>query len=54
MPFIHCLLSKIPDDLPFEQLIIQAGDLFVHYPPRMLENEAKAEYEKYVLLTSVP
>lgn len=46
MPFIHCLLSNIPDDLPFEELICHAGDLFVQYPPQSLEKEAKEQYEK--------
>lgn len=46
MPFIHCLLSNIPHDLPFERLISQAGDLFVRYPPDSLELEARIQYER--------
>jgi len=46
MPFVHSLLSKIPDDLPFELLITQAGDLFIQYPPNVLELEARLQYER--------
>ena len=48
MPMIHCCLSKIPDDLPFEYLIRYAGDLSIQYPPGDLAEEAKQHYEKYV------
>ena len=46
MPFVHSLLSKIPDDLPFELLITQAGDLFIQYPPNVLEHEASIQYQR--------
>lgn len=36
MANVHQLLSRIPDDLPFEQLISKAGDLFLQYPPTEL------------------
>ena len=46
MAFVHSLLSKIPDDLPFELLISQAGDLFIQYPPNVLEHEADVQYRR--------
>ena len=50
MPYVHSLLSKIPDDLPFEYLASYAGDLFIQFPPEELaleaEEQAKARYEK--------
>ncbi|ESP03750.1 hypothetical protein LOTGIDRAFT_64842, partial [Lottia gigantea] len=41
MCFIHSLLSRIPENLPFEELITQAGDLFLQFPPKDLSDEAK-------------
>ena len=49
MPFVHGLLSRIPDDLPFELLITQTGDLFIQYPPNVLEDEARLQYERYAV-----
>ena len=50
MCILHGLLSKIPDNLPYEQLIRKAGDLFLQYPPDVIEKEAAAVHErrKYV------
>lgn len=48
MPFVHKLLSKIPDTLPFELLTIRAGDLFILYPPYELEDEARQQYERHL------
>jgi hypothetical protein len=45
MPYVHGLLSRIPQDLPFELLITQTGDLFIQYPPNVLEDEARIQYE---------
>ena len=45
MCYVHSLLSKIPPDLPFEALIVRAGDLFVQYPPKALEAEAAAQHK---------
>ena len=45
MCMVHSLLSKIPHDLPLEQLITRAGDLYVQYPPDVLESEARMHYE---------
>ncbi|KAL5021974.1 hypothetical protein ScPMuIL_001129 [Solemya velum] len=46
MCFVHSLLSKIPDDLPFEKLVSQAGDLFIQFPPKTLADEAMMIFEK--------
>lgn len=50
MCYIHSLLSKIPDDLPLEQLTTHAGDLFIQFPPNELEKEANLEAEKSALI----
>lgn len=39
MPSIHSLLSQIPDDLPFEELLEKTSDLYVQYPPESVEAE---------------
>ncbi|XP_020795426.1 TBC1 domain family member 20 [Boleophthalmus pectinirostris] len=39
MAMVHHLLSQIPQDLPYETLISQAGDLFVQFPPSELAKE---------------
>ncbi|XP_056614729.1 TBC1 domain family member 20 isoform X3 [Triplophysa dalaica] len=36
MAMMHHLLSRIPEDLPYETLISRAGDLFVQFPPSEL------------------
>lgn len=46
MAMIHCLLSKIPPDLPVEHLISNAGDLYVQYPPDELAQEAQLHYKQ--------
>ncbi|XP_059425135.1 TBC1 domain family member 20-like [Carassius carassius] len=39
MAMMHHLLSRIPQDLPYETLISRAGDLFVQFPPSELARE---------------
>uniref|UniRef100_A0A8C2GXG6 TBC1 domain family, member 20 n=1 Tax=Cyprinus carpio TaxID=7962 RepID=A0A8C2GXG6_CYPCA len=39
MAMMHHLLSRIPEDLPYEMLISRAGDLFVQFPPSELARE---------------
>lgn len=39
MACVHALLSHLPDDLPFEELILNARQLFEMYPPKQLEAE---------------
>lgn len=37
MGALHCLLSQLPDDLPFEYLLVKANELYARYPPESLE-----------------
>ncbi|KAJ8918246.1 hypothetical protein NQ315_014116 [Exocentrus adspersus] len=37
MASIHCLLSQIPDDLDFEEILTRAGTFYKKYPPEKLE-----------------
>lgn len=37
MGALHCLLSQLPDDLPFEYLLVKANELYAKYPPETLE-----------------
>lgn len=39
MASIHCLLSQLPDDLPFEYLLKNANELYKKYPPSKIEIE---------------
>ncbi|GBL96598.1 TBC1 domain family member 20 [Araneus ventricosus] len=39
MASVHSLLSQIPDDLPFEELIIHSLNLFESYEPKLLAKE---------------
>ncbi|XP_071448441.1 uncharacterized protein [Hetaerina americana] len=41
MPALHGLLSKIPDDLPFEQVLIKASALYEAYPPESLKKDVE-------------
>ncbi|XP_063315593.1 TBC1 domain family member 20 [Pelobates fuscus] len=45
MASVHHLLSKIPQDLPYELLISRAGDLFVQFPPSELSREAALQHQ---------
>ena len=45
MCFVHVCLSTVPEDLPYEQLISDAHELFQLYPPSELADEAEFEYE---------
>ena len=40
MCVLHGLLSKIPEDLPYERLIVKAGQLFLQYSPDQLARDA--------------
>lgn len=46
MCVIHGLLSKIPDDLPFETLITQAYNLYQQYSPDELAHEAILNFNR--------
>lgn len=36
---LHCLLSQLPDDLPFEYLLVQSEKLYAKYPPHDLHRD---------------
>ncbi|CAO1365190.1 unnamed protein product [Diamesa hyperborea] len=36
---LHCLLSQLPDDLPFEYFLIQSDKLYEKYPPHILHKD---------------
>jgi TBC1 domain family member 20 len=36
---LHCLLSRLPEDLPFEYLLNQADELFEKYPPHEIQKD---------------
>jgi len=40
MCMLHSMLSKIPDDLPYEALIVQAHQLYTQHAPDDLAHEA--------------
>lgn len=42
MGALHCLLSQLPDDLPFEYLLVKANELYDKYPPDTLEDAVDA------------
>ncbi|KAI5704921.1 hypothetical protein M8J75_010063 [Diaphorina citri] len=39
MPSVHCLLSQLPEDLPFERLLEEATELYREYPPDQIKQE---------------
>uniref|UniRef100_A0A2M4AQ61 Putative gtpase activator protein n=1 Tax=Anopheles triannulatus TaxID=58253 RepID=A0A2M4AQ61_9DIPT len=41
MASLHCLLSQLPEDLPFEYLLKCAESLYRKYPPRMIEKDVE-------------
>ncbi|KAK9510789.1 hypothetical protein O3M35_005501 [Rhynocoris fuscipes] len=46
MASIHCLLSQLPDELPFERLICNAIDLYDSFPPEQVEIEVRQRIQK--------
>ncbi|XP_034841115.1 TBC1 domain family member 20 [Maniola hyperantus] len=42
MAMMHCLLSRLPDDLPFEDILVTAKKLYEENDPTDLEAEVKA------------
>jgi len=44
MCYIHVLLSNVPTNLPYEELIGSAQQLFHKYPPSELAEEAEFDY----------
>lgn len=41
MASLHCLLSQLPEDLPFEYLLKNAEVLYRKYPPKMVEKDVE-------------
>lgn len=39
MASMHCVLSQLPDNLPFEYLLQKATELYTKYPPDMVEKD---------------
>ncbi|XP_066531446.1 TBC1 domain family member 20 [Hoplias malabaricus] len=52
MASVHHLLSKIPQDLPYELLISEAQSLFIRYPPTLLARSAALESRKSIAISS--
>ncbi|XP_038822721.1 TBC1 domain family member 20-like isoform X1 [Salvelinus namaycush] len=50
MAMVHQLLSKIPQDLPYEELITQAHCLFTRYPPSLLAKRAALQSRKSITI----
>ncbi|XP_073986790.1 TBC1 domain family member 20 [Rhodnius prolixus] len=46
MASVHCLLSQLPDELPFERLIADAVDLYDSFPPENVEIEVRERARK--------
>lgn len=46
MCILHSILSKIPDDLPYEQLIVKAEELYSQYPPDELAHDAILNFKR--------
>jgi len=46
MSAIHSLLSKIPVDLPFEDLLVSCQELYESLPPHIVEDEARRRKEE--------
>jgi len=47
MAMVHHLLSKIPDELPFEALLKETQRLYLEFPPSTLEKDVKERYRRY-------
>lgn len=52
MAMVHHLLSRIPQDLPYELLIGQAQDLFEQYPPSLLAKRAALQSRKSLSIST--
>ncbi|XP_059496583.1 TBC1 domain family member 20 [Stegostoma tigrinum] len=52
MASVHQLLSKIPQDLPYEALIIKAEELFSHHPPPELAKQAALQLRKSIAIST--
>ncbi|XP_039978416.1 TBC1 domain family member 20 isoform X2 [Xiphias gladius] len=52
MAMVHHLLSRIPQDLPYELLIAQSQDLFNQYPPSLLAKRAALQSRKSLSIST--
>ncbi|XP_071355350.1 TBC1 domain family member 20 [Trachinotus anak] len=52
MAMVHHLLSRIPQDLPYELLIAQSQDLFNQYPPSLLAKQAALQSRKSLSIST--
>ncbi|KAG7458250.1 hypothetical protein MATL_G00236130 [Megalops atlanticus] len=52
MASVHHLLSQIPQDLPYEDLIARAQRLFLRYPPPLLAKRAALQSRKSIAINS--
>ncbi|XP_007443846.1 TBC1 domain family member 20-like [Python bivittatus] len=52
MPSIHQLLSRFPQDLPYETLIVQAHQLFQRLPHTQLTKQAALQLYKSIAISS--
>lgn len=49
MASVHVVLSQIPDNLDFEEILVQASKYYKNYPPDTLEGYVKKRiHEQYV------
>lgn len=42
----HCLLSQLPDELPFEYLLKESEKLYAKYPPHDLHKDIEKIIER--------
>lgn len=52
MAMLHHLLSHLPKDLPYQQLIGQAQELISQYPPSFLAQRAALQYRNSITISS--
>ncbi|XP_035475872.1 TBC1 domain family member 20 isoform X3 [Scophthalmus maximus] len=52
MAMVHHLLSRIPQDLPYELLIAQSQELFSQYPPSLLAKRAALQSRKSLSIST--
>ncbi|XP_039592863.1 TBC1 domain family member 20 isoform X1 [Polypterus senegalus] len=52
MASIHQLLSQIPQDLPYENLICRAHELFTRFPPSLIAKRAAHQPQKSITMSS--
>ncbi|XP_025943910.1 TBC1 domain family member 20-like [Apteryx rowi] len=52
MPSVHQLLSRIPQDLPYESLVAKAQELFQRHPHAQLARQAALQHHKSIAIQS--